>query len=73
MSYNEVCSGWNSATAMATLNGKLYVIDSGTLYCIEESGEYAEVSSGWTDATLMTAMNGCLWLIHSGTLYQVEV
>jgi hypothetical protein len=72
MSYQEIRSGWSNATAMASLNDKLYIIDSGTLYCVDEAGEYSEVSSGWSDATLLTAMNGSLWIIHSGTLYRID-
>jgi hypothetical protein len=72
MSYEEIRSGWDNATAMASLNGHIYIIDNGTLYCVDEAGDYTEVSSGWSGATLLTAMNGSLWIIHSGTLYRVE-
>jgi hypothetical protein len=72
MSYQEIRSGWDNATAMAAMNGKIYIIDNGTLYCVDEEGEYTEVSSGWSGATLLTAMNGSLWIVHSGMLYRVE-
>jgi hypothetical protein len=73
MSYHEIGSGWGNATAMATLDGNLYIIDNGTLYRVDhESGEYTEISSGWDGATLMTAMNGHLWVVHSGTLYRID-
>jgi hypothetical protein len=72
MSYQEIRSGWDNATAMASLNDKIYIIDNGTLYCVDEAGEYSEVSSGWSGATLLTAMSGSLWIVHSGMLYRVE-
>jgi hypothetical protein len=73
MSYEEIRSGWDNATAMASLDGNLYIIDSGTLYRVDPAGDYTEVSSGWSDSTLLTAMNGCLWIVHSGTLYRVDL
>jgi hypothetical protein len=72
MSYQEIRSGWDNATAMASLGDKIYIIDNGTLYAVDAEGEYTEVSSGWSGATLLTVMNGSLWVIHSGTLYRVE-
>jgi hypothetical protein len=73
MSYQEISSGWDNATAMAVLNNNIYIINNGTLYCVDEAGEYTEVSSGWSDATLLVAMSGSLWVVHSGTLYRVEL
>lgn len=72
MTYEEICDGWNNATAMASLNGKLYILDNGSVYRVQGDGSYDEVSDGWGDATLMTAMNGHLWIIHNGSLYRLS-
>lgn len=72
MAYDEISDGWGEATAMAALGDKLYIIDRGTLYQVDASGEQSELNDGWDEATHMTAMGGALWIIDRGTLYRVD-
>lgn len=69
--YREISDGWNDTSAVASANGKLYIVDSGTLYEVGVDGEHTELSDGWDDVAGMTAMNGKLYIVSRGSLYEI--
>ncbi|MBL8993179.1 MAG: hypothetical protein JNM63_07550, partial [Spirochaetia bacterium] len=61
--YKSIGSGWAGLGDMTSINGKMYVINGGTLYETTTDGKYKDLGGGWKDLGGMAALDGKLYLI----------
>ena len=71
--YEQLASTWAMTTGVATACGRLYAVDNGILYRVDEAGGYTEVGDRMRTRFLV-GLHSCLYTFaDNGDLYRIAV